>query len=944
MTSFGQEEKPQLTQELRTQVDLLGRILGEAIKAFYGEQTFELVESLRSWAQRTDAGQELFRQVARLSLAEIEKIIRSYTSYFHLANKAEQLEIARINRAREFEATLENPRAESIAQGIEAMRQAGWTNAQLEEFLQKLRIEPTLTAHPTEARRETLLNIQQRIARQLKQLSASPRTPAEAARLQEALRGEVALMLLSDQIRTERKTVDDEVDFGLYFLGTTIWEAVPEIQRDLRRALKARRGEQEKEDDEFDAGDDLPALFRYSSWIGGDRDGNPNVTVETTRKTFEKQRRVALTEYIESLKLLRKELSVSQVHSPISDALIASLKEDAARVALSAEDARELERDFVHEPFRRKITYLLEKLRRAMEQGAAPTHHARGAASAAAREERYRAEDFLAELRLLRDALEQAGLRDLANGRLTDILAQVSTFGFRLASLDFRQHSRVHEAVVSELLAVAGVAKDYASMGEQARVELLDKELQNPRPLRPRAEVELSEQTRDLLEVFEVARQALSEDPGAVRAWVISMTHELSDMLEVLLLAKEAGLWVQAPGERGHAPIEVVPLLETIEDLAQVEDFMVRLFENPAYAAQLTGRGRFQEVMVGYSDSSKDGGYWMANWSQHKAQRALGEVCARYDVQLCMFHGRGGTVGRGGGHSTRAIIGIPSQSYSGRIRFTEQGEVISFRYSLKPIAHRHLEQLVHAMSQAAQRARAPRPDDAENAARDQAMEHVATRSMRVYRELIDDPQFWPWYQRITPIEHISRLPIASRPSSRTPAGPSFDSLRAIPWNFAWTQTRYNTPGWYGMGTGLAEAVAAQEVALEDLRTWYKNWTYFQGVIDNAQLEMARARLTISRHYCANLADDMRFHERLEAEFELTQKWLLKITQTDVLLAKNNTIRQLIAVRNPYTDVLNALQIELLTRWKKADEAERPALGHALLLSLNGVAAAMQNTG
>lgn len=941
MTSFGQEEKPRLTEDLRTQVDLLGRTLGDAIKEFYGDKTFELVESLRSWAQRTDAGEELFRQVAELSLPEIENVIRSYTSYFHLANKAEQLEIARINRKREFVATLESPRSESIAQGIESMRQAGWSDADLKGFLKELRIEPTLTAHPTEARRETLLNIQQRIALHLKKMAAHTQTPAEAEQLEGALRSEVALMLLSDQIRTERKTVDDEVDFGLYFLATTIWDAVPEIQRDLQRALSAR-----SEDGHFDSATDLPALFRYSSWIGGDRDGNPNVTVETTRNTFEKQRRVALKKYIVSLKKLREELSVSELRVTLCDALFESLKQDEKTIELSVAEARAVARDYAHEPFRRKVTYLLAKLDMAINQGAAATHHARSvSASAVSLEGRYRAEHFRDELKLIGDALNQAGLSHLANGRLTDLLAQVSAFGFRLASLDFRQHSRVHEIAVSELLAIAGVESDYAALKEDARLELLNRELRNPRPLRPRGEVELGEQTRDLLEVFEVARQALDEDPGAVRAWVISMTHELSDILEVLLLAKEAGLWVHCPGERGYAPIEIVPLLETIEDLAHVDKFMAKLFENPAYAAQLEGRDRFQEVMVGYSDSSKDGGYWMANWSQHKAQRALGEVCARYDVKLCMFHGRGGTVGRGGGHSTRAIVGIPPQSYSGRIRFTEQGEVISFRYALEPIAHRHLEQLVHAMAQAAQGARDYNVADTKNVARDEAMESVAGRSMRVYRELIDDPEFWPWYQKVTPIEHISRLPIASRPSSRTgPAGPTFDSLRAIPWNFAWTQTRYNTPGWYGMGTGLAEAIEAGEIALEDLRDWYQNWTYFQGIIDNAQLEMARARLAISRHYCANLAEDMQFHERLEAEFKLTREWLLKITQTDVLLAKNNTIRQLIAVRNPYTDVLNALQIELMTRWQKADEADCPALGQALLLSLNGVAAAMQNTG
>jgi phosphoenolpyruvate carboxylase len=939
--TFGQHDEPRLTEELRTQVDLLGHALGDAIKQYYGDEIFELVESLRSWAQRTDAGEELFRQVARLSVEQIEDVIRSYTAYFHLANKAEQLEITRINREREHQASRENPRAESIARGVEELRQSGWKAADFKDFLDALLIEPTLTAHPTEARRETLLDIQRRIAESLGNLGASERTPAERDRLSDEIRGEVALMLLSDQIRTARKTVDDEVDFGLYFLSTTIWDAIPGIQRDMERALVSR----------FDAAPDVPALFRYSSWIGGDRDGNPNVTVDTTRDTFEKQRRVALGKYIAALDELRDELSVSEVQVELPSVLFESIERDRETVRLDEVAQRAIERDYVHEPFRRKLTYLLAKLELAREQGSPAARRPAGAdsstheSSAGNPQPRYTAEQFRDDLLLIRDSLEQAGLGHLSRGRLADILAQVSTFGFRLVSLDFRQHSRVHEAAVAELLGLAGIESDYAGLDENARLELLNAELQNPRPLRPRGTIDLSAETRDLLDVFEVARQALSEDPAAVRAWVISMTHDLSDILEVLLLAKEAGLWVHHPKGRGHAPIEVVPLLETIDDLAGARDFMARLFQNPAYAAQLDGRGRFQEVMLGYSDSSKDGGYWMANWSQHKAQRALGEVCAEHDVKLCMFHGRGGTVGRGGGHSTRAIIGLPPQSYSGRIRFTEQGEVISFRYALEPIAHRHLEQLVHAMLQAANGARKNPTGAAKNAARDRAMEAVASRSMRVYRELIDDPDFWPWYLTVTPIEHISRLPIASRPSSRTgPAGPTFDSLRAIPWNFAWTQTRYNAPGWYGVGTGLAEATEAGEISLEDLRDWYRNWNFFHGVIDSAQLEMARARLEISQQYGRNLAGDRDFHRQLQDEFDLTRQWLLKITESDELLAHNDTIRQLIAVRNPYTDVLNALQVELMKRWQKAEDADCGPIGHALLLSLNGIAAAMQNTG
>lgn len=933
---FSQKDEPRLTKELRTQVDLLGRDLGEAIKTHYGQQAFDWVEALRSWAQRTDAGEELFRQVSELSVEEIEDVIRAYTGYFHLANQAEQLEIARINRARELEADTQSPRAESIAQGVEELRQAGWEAEDFAQFIEQLLIEPTLTAHPTEARRETLLDIQRRIARRLQALAApGARTSAERAKLEDAIRGEVGLMLLSDQIRTVRRTVDDEVDFGLYFLATTIWDTVPAIQRDMTRALKERFGES--------APLNTP-LFRYSSWIGGDRDGNPNVTAAATRRTFQKQRRVALKKYIEALRLLREELSVSRMRVDLPEALFESLDADRQTVQLR-EEARELvEKNYAHEPFRQKITYLLQKLRQIMPRARRKKKWRGGAASS--NPGIYRAEEFLQELRLMQECLREAGLNELANGRIAELIAQASSFGFRLVSLDFRQHSEVHEAAVDELLRLAGVEKDYANLEEEARLSLLEAELKNPRPLCSKAaENELSEGTRDLLEVFDLAHDALKDDPAAVRAWVISMTHELSDMLEVLLLAKEAGLWVRAEDGRGYTPIEVVPLLETIEDLAGAHDFMDRLFKNPAYAAQLKGRGRFQEVMLGYSDSSKDGGYWMANWSQHKAQRALGAVAQAHDVKLCMFHGRGGTVGRGGGHSTRAIVGLPPQSYSGRIRFTEQGEVISFRYALASIAHRHMEQLVHAMMQAAGRHRAQPSTPAKNPARDASMEAVAGRSMRKYRALIDDPGFWPWYQSVTPIEHISRLPIASRPSSRSKrVGASLDSLRAIPWNFAWTQTRYNVPGWYGMGTGIEEAIEAGEVTIDALRDWYQNWTFFRGMIDNAQLEMARARLEISAYYCANLAGDMSLHERLQEEFDLTRRWVLEIVQEEELLANNRTIRQLIAVRNPYTDVLNALQIELLKRWEAAEEDDCQQIGHALLLSLNGVAAAMQNTG
>ncbi|QDG53872.1 phosphoenolpyruvate carboxylase [Persicimonas caeni] len=922
--TFEEPENQALTEPLRRQVNLLGHMLGDSIKQHLGEEIFEAVESLRECAKADSDAARLLERVADLSLDELEGVLRSYAAYFRLVNNTEQLEIARINRERERRATREEPREESVAQAIEHLDELGWEKDKVADLLDNLLIEPTLTAHPTEARRRTLLDIQGRIAARLTELGREALTPVERDRAAEEVRSEIELMLTSDEVRVERRRVEDELDFGLYFLATTIWDSIAAIHRDLRRALAER----------FDDPPAVPNVLRYVSWIGGDRDGNPNVTPEVTRHAFDKQRRVALAKHKSAVEALRDKLSVSRRQAPVPDALFESIEADAEHVELDDAERRLVERNYRYEPFRQKLTYVLAKLREASKAGAFDEYPDTP---------RYDSTAFGQDLTVVGAALRQMGLDRLADGELADLLVQVEAFGFHLAALDFRQHSSVHESAVAELLSIAGVTDDYEDLDEAARLEILEAELSTPRPLQPRVGAELSDKTRELLEVFDIARRAHQSEPASVRAWIVSMTHEVSDLLEVLVLAKEVGLWERGSGEhgahgRGYVPIDVVPLLETIDDLAGAAEFMGELFSSEAYAAQLDGRGRAQEVMLGYSDSSKDGGFWMANWSLHKGQRALAQACREHGVRLSLFHGRGGTVGRGGGQTKRALLGLPPEAYSGRIRLTEQGEVISFRYALDAIAHRHLEQLVHSMVEAGIRA-----SSAEDTSRDAFMEVVAERSMRTYRELIDDPEFWPWYQRITPIEHISRLPIASRPVSRSGGNDAgFEKLRAIPWNFAWTQTRYNLPGWYGVGTGLKHALDEDECTVDGLRAWYAEWPFFRSVIDNAQLEMARARLEIARHY-AQLDDDG-FHDKLAAEFERTRDVLLTITQADVLLSHNATIRNLIAVRNPYTDVLNAIQIELMKRWQTADDTECPALGHALLLSLNGIAAAMQNTG
>jgi phosphoenolpyruvate carboxylase len=881
-------------RKLNDNVDLLGTILGRVIAERAGQQTFDLVEGLRQRCKEALMGDSSLRDdaariIAGLDVATLRWLLQAFGAFFHLVNQAEKQEIIRINRSR---SAGPEPRPESVDSAIGRLKEAGCTAADVRSLLEELDITPTLTAHPTEARRHTVLQKQRRVAELLAELGRPESTPDDMDQAMSELEQQIALLFVTDAVRAERPSVDDEIEHGLYFLRTGIWSIAPRMHQDVQRALHRH----------FDVvPGELPIFLRWRSWIGSDRDGNPNVTAELTERALERYRSVAVSQHLGELRALREELSISAGFAPHSEELQRALAEFDC-----AADARE--------PYRTLIDALVQRL----ESGALT------------------ALQLVDGLEAMRRSLEEGGFVETARrGRIARALVLARTFGLHLAALDVRQHSRIHEETVAALLAAGGVTSDYAAMDEEARTSLLSQELRSPRPLLP-VDAELPDAAVEMLATFHVIRAAIERGDAAIGSYIVSMTHSVSDMLEPLLIAREAGLFRVRDGVTESA-LDIVPLFETIDDLSSAATRMEELFTSEIYRGQLAARGNFQEIMLGYSDSNKDGGYWMANWALHRAQAELGQVCARYGVEFRLFHGRGGTVGRGGGRANLAITAMPSAAHNGRIRITEQGEVISFRYT---------EQLASAMLLATWHAghagNAPFATEADIA----VMDEIAAASMDAYRALVEDPRLWPFYITATPIEQISRLPIASRPVSRTAAAEAeMEDLRAIPWVFAWTQTRYIVPGWFGVGAGLRAALQAGHA--DPLRRMYQDWPFFRAVIDNAQREMARARLDMARHY-AELAEDelQQCHDIIAEDFEIARAAILDVTGQTELLENNPVIRHSIDVRNPYTDVLNLIQVELLRRYRSdgIDDAERDDLRRLLFQSINGIAAAMQTTG
>jgi phosphoenolpyruvate carboxylase len=907
---------------LRGHVRLLGDLLGQVIVEQEGQELFDLVEEVRGLAIAYRSGDEHAGPALRQAVesTEVERasvVARAFATYFRLINLAEeQSRVRGLLAAAELAEAEGRPLEESLADAVGRLAARGLGAREVQAALNRLLVMPVFTAHPTEAKRRTVLTKLGRIGAYLDTLDLRRLAPWEREEQLALLREEILSLWQTDETRVRPPSVLDEVRNGLYWLDATAYDLVPRVRRALEEAVAEHWPDQ---------GLRVPQFLRFGSWMGGDRDGNPNVTVAVTEQTLREQKLLAIRLHQRAIDDMHGLLSTSDDY-PTSDELLASLRTD---IEAFPDEWPGVERRYPHQPYRQKMSFVYLKLTGAARDARRPWR-----AEPSPRDRAYRdADELLRDLRLMAASLEAIGARELARGRLGQLIEQVETFGFHLVTLDLRQHADRHRAALSELFRRYGDTEDFAALDEDDRVGLLTAELRSRRPFTP-AVLDLSRETAETVETFRLARRAHERiGSAAIETYIISMARHVSDVLGVLVLARDAGVSYR---------LDIVPLFETVEDLHHAPEVMARLFRHPEYLRHLRERGMDQTVMIGYSDSNKDGGYLSATWELHRAQRALAEVCEAHGVTLTLFHGRGGSVGRGGGPANRAIRAQPPASVGGRLRLTEQGEVITNRYRNALLARRHLGQITSATLLTA----VPERDPAVDPMWEEVLTELATRAEAHYRDLVhDSPELISYFQTATPVDAIGWLNIGSRPAKRRETR-GIGDLRAIPWVFAWTQSRAVLPGWYGVGTALTGWAGDDDERWELLRDLYRSWPLVTVTLDNVEMALSKTDLGITSLY-AELTDAAARDAvlpRLREEHARTVDAVLRVTGQDRLLDHDPELQRILALRQPYLDPMHLLQVALLQRLRRDDEADRQDVREAVAITVNGIAAGLRNTG
>ncbi len=924
------------SKPLRDDVRLLGNMLGDAIIRFDGEEVFACVERFRALFKRiheTDgltAKQELEELILKIDSSTANKVIKAFLTYFDLTNIAEQNHRRRRRAISESTGFSRSPGG-SLEEFFETLSVDDVPSAA--RLLKDLDIQVVFTAHPTEITRRTVLLKQLELASYLSKRDHPPLTRKESAQIEKGLRSVVESLWLTDSIVYFKPAVMDEVRYGLYHFEHVVMDAVVDVHEDLEAKLA-----------QWTNLNAAPNRFiTFGSWIGGDRDGNPFVTPEVTRKTMAYQRAMILNRYLSQLEIIFDHLSQSENWIVVNEEVKNSLARD--REAMP-EVARRIESRYTFEPFRQKLLFIQERLRNTLSQNEKVCSYEHPS-------------ELRNDLQIQLDALLAAGC-DASLHSLQRMIYSVDIFGFHLAKLDLRQHSARHKAALEEIVRELDlIPGGYLQLSESDKQAWLTKEISNKRPIIP-SDARFSDATNETIEVFRTMTDCQDRyGKAAVDTYIVSMTQDVSDMLTVLLFAKETGLYdLKFHPERR---ISVVPLFETIDDLRRAPEMLNSLLENIAYREYLQNLDNLQEIMIGYSDSGKDGGIVTSNWELYKAQKQLVEMASKLGIKLRLFHGRGGTIGRGGGPTHGAILAQPPGTVAGRIKITEQGEVIASKYALHDIAVRNFDRLAAAVVETS-------VHDVEHLRQEYDkeewltfMESFSKLAFDSYRDLVyGDSSFAEFFQQTTPINELAQLRLGSRPTRRTQGSNTISDLRAIPWVFAWTQSRYMLPAWYGIGSAFKES-SRNVVTLKLMQQLYLDWPFFKGLISKVENALAVADFNIARYYAEELVEDhLRelFFPRIEAEYQLAKDAVLTISQKKVLNEDVPYLRHSIELRNPYVDPLSYLQVRFLKELRSRTQAgaddhagrnedvasRRDMLLETVLMTINGVAEGLQNTG
>lgn len=913
---------------LRVNIRLLGNILGEVIKEQEGKTFFELEEYIRISTKEfrsnpsKDLEKKIKKKITLLDESSMRKLIKAFSTYFQLVNIAEQHH--RIQRLREQKrsSVSQYPQG-SLKHTLHYAKKKKVSALEIERFLSQLFISPVFTAHPTEALRRTVLEKHSRVWGVLEEFDRKDLLPDERNDLINSLKRNITSLWQTEETRSYDITPLDEVTNGLFYFTQVLQYTIPAFYNELERALAETYPTLINK---------IPSFLHFGSWIGGDRDGNPFVTSKITWSALKRQSHTILDIYIAMMDDLYVVRSESAKVVSIDDELIRS-------ITTEIEEHKEIFPPGIRnkdEVYRIKIALIYRKLLRYKKklEGTLPSD-----------EKTYKSSnEFLTDLNLIRTSLFKNKGESIANGTLKSLIRNVETFGFHLATLDIRQHKKIHTSAINEIFSQNGVS--YSSFSDVEREQYLTNAILNSVPFVFNSE-SLSQQSKEVLATFSTIKRALEQiDERAIRSYVISMTESAADVLEVLFLMKLSGLLI-IENDEWKCNLNIVPLFETIGDLRSSVSIMERLYSNVAYKQHLSARSKHQEIMLGYSDSSKDGGILTSNWELYKAQRALAKCSAEHGIDWMFFHGRGGTVGRGGGPEFQAIMALNGHAINGKIKITEQGEVISLKYSQKEIAQRTLELTTSAMLlKFFDKTNLHKVKVANHPQWLSTMAKLSEKSFETYRNVIyNDPDLVKYYFQATPLKEITRMKIGSRPARRVNSE-RIEDLRAIPWVFAWMQSRHNVPGWLGVDNGLIEN---RDSSLASLRTMYKHWEFFKSLIDNIQMIIAKADFDIAKNY-AELVNPSSLgnkqYQLLYKQFEETKKLIVRVTSQRTILDNNPILQRSITLRNPYVDPMSLMQVELLKRLRseKLSETKQQELEEVMFLCINGIAAGLRNTG